>query len=115
MTLPLAVEKIKEVYVLRPSGEVTAIRELKVLPTKEEECLQQGGRDFVLDLSDVSFLDSSGLGSFFGIFKRIRALNGRLIVASVPQRLEKLLSVMNFSSIVPVKGTVDEAIASFHE
>lgn len=66
----------------------------------------------VIDLSDVPFMDSAGLGALIGGIRRTRENGGEVAVACSRPTLTRLLHTTGFDRIVPVTETVDEAVAA---
>ncbi len=66
----------------------------------------------LIDLSDVPFMDSAGLGALIGGIRRTRENGGEVAVACSRPTLTRLLHTTGFDRIVPVTETVDEAIAA---
>ncbi len=66
----------------------------------------------VIDLSDVPFMDSAGLGALIGGIRRAREHGGEVAVACSRPTLTKLLHTTGFDRIVPVTDTVDAAVAA---
>jgi anti-anti-sigma factor len=91
----------------RPVGELDAytvgqfreaLAELAVLPR------------VLIDLSEVPFMDSAGLGALIGGIRRAREADGEVTVACSRPTLTRLLHTTGFDRIVPVTETVDDAI-----
>lgn len=95
--------------ICRPVGEldaytVTNFREaLSELATKPR---------VVIDLSEVPFMDSAGLGALIGGIRRARENGGEVAVACSRSTLTRLLHTTGFDRIVPVTETVDDALAA---
>jgi anti-sigma B factor antagonist len=66
------------VCVVEISGEVRIGQPTKLLREKSKELLARGERRFVLDMLDVPWLDSSGLGEVFATYKRAREVGGEV-------------------------------------
>lgn len=66
----------------------------------------------VIDLSDVPFMDSAGLGALIGGIRRARENGGEVAVACSRPTLTRLLHTTGFDRIVPVTDTLDEAVAA---
>jgi anti-sigma B factor antagonist len=66
----------------------------------------------VIDLSDVPFMDSAGLGALIGGIRRAREHGGDVAVACSRPTLTRLLHTTGFDRIVPVTDTVDAAAAA---
>ncbi len=106
------VEKQEGVVVIRPVGELTEMDNLRDLGEILEEYLGQNCRDFVIGLAEVTRIDSSGLGSLYGIYKKALEAKAKMVFAAIPERLYRVFEVMNFRSVVPSLGTVEEAVGS---
>jgi anti-sigma B factor antagonist len=66
--------------------------------------------NLVLDMSDLRFLDSTGIGVLVRIHKRASAVGGALVFAEVPNNVVKILEVTCLDRIFPVYPTVEEAL-----
>jgi anti-sigma B factor antagonist len=71
-----------------------------------------GSPRLVLDLSDVPFVDSAGLGALVGGIRRVREHGGDVVVACSRRTLGRLLRMTGFEGIVTVTETVSEALAA---
>ncbi|MBO5402958.1 MAG: anti-sigma factor antagonist [Clostridia bacterium] len=56
-----------------------------------------------LDLSDISFCDSSGLGLVMGRLKKMRASGGSAVVLNPSERVEKVLRLAGIDTLMPIK------------
>jgi anti-anti-sigma factor len=65
----------------------------------------------VIDLSDATYLDSSGVHLVFDLAERLAARGQRLVLVVPDQaRIRRVLDLVNVESVVPVVGTVDDAM-----
>lgn len=64
----------------------------------------------LIDLSEVPFMDSAGLGALIGGIRRAREADGEVTVACSRPTLTRLLHTTGFDRIVPVTETVQEAV-----
>lgn len=71
---------------------------------EELECAakQCGGGTLYLDLADVSFLDSSGIGATVFLFKRVRAVSGTLHLLNVRGQPLELMSLLRVGEAIPL-------------
>jgi anti-sigma B factor antagonist len=69
----------------------------------------------LIDLSEVPFMDSSGLGALIGGIRRVREAEGEVAVACSRPTLARLLHTTGFDRIVPVAANVDEALLALRE
>lgn len=66
----------------------------------------------LIDLSEVPFMDSAGLGALIGGIRRTRESGGEVSVACSRPTLTRLLHTTGFDRIVPVVETYEEALAT---
>lgn len=71
----------------------------------------QGNQKIVLDLSRVSFVDSSGLGALISVLKLIGA-NGELVLCSTQPNVASMLKLTRMNKVFRIFGNRDEAIAA---
>ncbi len=64
----------------------------------------------LIDLSEVPFMDSAGLGALIGGIRRAREAEGEVSVACSRPTLTRLLHTTGFDRIVPVTETVADAV-----
>lgn len=64
----------------------------------------------LIDLSDVPFMDSAGLGALIGGIRRAREAQGDVSVACSRPTLTRLLHTTGFDRIVPVTDTLAAAV-----
>jgi anti-sigma B factor antagonist len=74
--------------------------------------IEQGHRHLILDLQAVTFCDSSGFNALVGIFRCAKEADGTLILAAVPDRLERLLNLTGLSALLPAHPTAAHALAA---
>lgn len=75
------------------------------------ELVTQGARRIVVDLNDVDFLDSTGLGVLVGVLKRVRTHDGELVLACQRPRVLKVFEITGLTSVFPIHLSVDDATA----
>ncbi len=80
-----------------------------------DELLRAGWHYFVIDLGNVRFVDSSGLGALVRLYKRLRIGEGDVRLARVPPNLRKILELTRLSRVFDIFTTVEEATASIKQ
>lgn len=89
--------------IIKISGEMDA-RGCKSLKTNIIEILDDMQADYVsLDLSDVSFIDSSGIGSIVFMFKKLKAKNKHFQMVGVNGQPEDILRLLRVDKVIPMQ------------
>lgn len=76
--------------------------------------INKGASHIILDLSQVNFVDSSGLGSIVSILKTLGE-EGELVLCGINQTVMSLFKLTRLDRIFRIFPTADEAVASFPE
>jgi anti-sigma B factor antagonist len=103
-----------EVTVIKVTGDITLNQGGDVLlKDKVQSLLQQGQRKLVLDLGNVSYVDSAGLGQLVQIHATTKSKGGSLRLANVTRRLKDLLVVTKLVTVFDSYDSEAEAVGSF--
>lgn len=72
------------------------------------DALADGERPVIVDLSDLTFIDSSGIHAIL----RPRPQQGAVLLVCPPGNIQRVLSVTKIDRVLPVYETLDEAVAA---
>lgn len=104
-------QAMEDWYVLvRVSGELDAYMAPE-LREKVEEVLDRGARWLLIDLSEVEYLDSVGLGIMIGAAQRATERQGDIAVVCTRPNVMRVLEVSGTQELLNVVGTIEEARA----
>jgi anti-sigma B factor antagonist len=85
------------------------------LPALVAHMLDQGFRRFVLNLLQVPYMDSSGLGGMLRAYTTVARSGGKLKLVHVHERIRRLLEIARLGSTLEVFTSEDAAVCSFGE
>jgi anti-sigma B factor antagonist len=112
MALSVTVRHADNVAVLVLNGRLTIGESVGILHNAVEERFEAGDKDVVVDMRDVGYVDSSGLGGLVTCLTCARNHGGTFRLANVTQRVQDLLDVstlyMVFQIIELASSKVDE-------
>lgn len=111
MKLSVGTTERDEVTVLTVSGEVD-VYTAPQLRSAIEERIAEGQTAFVVDMQEVAFLDSTGLGVLVGRLKAVKKLDGWLRVVCTNERILRLFGITGLDRVLPIFDTVDAALAA---
>nr|WP_239542312.1 STAS domain-containing protein [Micromonospora terminaliae] len=76
-----------------------------------QQLVDAGDRQVVVDMAEVGFMDSSGLGTLVVMFKALRDVGGRLCLAAVQPVVHSVLTVTSVDQVIDVYDSVQAAEA----
>jgi anti-sigma B factor antagonist len=83
------------------AGEID-ITSAPTLRTALTQCLAEGCTELTVDMTDLEFIDSSGLGVLVWALKQLRTREGRLIVCNAPAIAQKVLGISGLSPYLDI-------------
>lgn len=109
--LDVTVRKVDGTAVVAVAGEIDVYTS-PLLQERLVEVLRDGFPSIVLDLSAVTFLDSTGLGVLITALKRCRSADGDLVLVTAQPNVLKVLEITGLNDVFKVHDSVDDAIDS---
>jgi anti-sigma B factor antagonist len=77
------------------------------------DLLDEGKKNIVVDLRDINFINSSGLGILINGLTSMRKNGGDLKLANISNKIDGLLSITKLNQIFEKFDSVEEAVKSF--
>ncbi len=111
MQLRLESRPVGDVLVIQCHGRIVAGNEVFTLHAQVGDAIEKHG-DVVLQMEQVEFLDSSGLGALMRLMQAARAKGGDLKLSGLPPKVRKVLQLTNLISQFETYETVEEAITA---
>ena len=101
--------------VVKPAGQRIDIEVAGEFRTTLLKLIDEGRRNFVVDLGEVSFIDSSGLGALVSALKRLRTSEreGDIRLADVQAPVVGLLEIIRLHRVFSSFPSVEDAARSF--
>ena len=97
-------------YHLEMSGRLTIGDGDVRLRRQVDQALNRGYQVIIIDLSDVTYMDSAAVGQLAHSFKAITARGGKLALVGLRPKVRKLLQVMSFLDIFNVFDSLEDAV-----
>jgi anti-sigma B factor antagonist len=111
MQLRLESRPVGDVLIVQCHGRIVAGNEVYTLHAYVGDSIVKYG-DVVLQLDQVEFIDSSGLGALVRLMQAARAKGGDLKLSGVPPKIRKTLEMTNLLSQFETYDSVEEAITA---
>ncbi|MGQ0678157.1 MAG: STAS domain-containing protein [Actinomycetota bacterium] len=94
--------------ILKLDGEVDIYTAGK-LRDAVNQTVEEGRFRLAFDLSDMEFMDSSGLGVLIAALKRVKEHEGELVLLSPRDQMRRILSLTGLDSILTIRRSLGEA------
>ena len=76
----------------------------------DREIREKPIKNLVFDLSELEFMDSSGIGLLLGRYKRMKEVDGNVFIAGAKPSVERIINISGLHKIIPVYESVDKTI-----
>ena len=110
MSLSITSRFVSGVVIVDMSGRLCFLE--VALRKHINELLEEGHREFVLNLADVPYIDSFGLGQFVTIWTSIRNRDGQLVLLRPTGHVRQLLQITKLDSIFHISVEESQAVSS---
>jgi anti-sigma B factor antagonist len=114
VTLSLQGRRVGDITIFKCSGRIVDGAESVSLQQQVGHLLPDDPF-IILDLSDVDFIDSSGLGLLVRLLNRTHAVRGDIKLCAVPPRIVEILRITRLRTIFNAHDTEADAIAAFYK
>lgn len=107
--------KIKERYnaaIIELSGDIIGGPETTEFSNEIKKLLADNKKNIIIDLGQVKFMNSSGLGMLISALTTVKKENGNLKLANITDKIESLLMITKLITIFETYQSVDEAVES---
>ena len=111
MDLTLSTHEADGTTVVAVGGEIDVYTAPR-LRDKFTELVAAGSYDIIVDMQNVEFLDSTGLGVLVGGLKKVRAHDGSLDLVCNQDRLLKIFRITGLAEVFVIHDSAEAALAS---
>lgn len=113
MTMKTSSRQVDGITILDLSGRITLGEGSVVLREAVKELSAKGQKQILLNLGNVTYIDSSGIGELVGAFTSIRNAGGDLKLLNLTKKVHDLLQITKLYTVFDVWDDEASAISSF--
>ena len=108
-------EYIKNIVVLSMEGEiVNTLSDKGILEIIQTE-LNNNYKKFIIDMQNVSYINSAGINFLIAAFTKIRNNDGELVLSSLSEKTNNLLVITKLNSIFNIRKSIQDSLTFFKE
>ena len=113
MSMAITQRQLDDVIILDLAGRITIGEGSVILRERIQKLLNAGEGKFLLNLADVDYIDSSGLGELVSSFTTVRNRSGQLKLLGLTRRVKDLMQITKLLTVFDTFDSETEAIKSF--
>ena len=113
MSLKITMRETADATILDLSGRITLGEGLGDLRDSIREALSGSRKNIVLNLGEVSYIDSSGLGQLIGSYASVAERGGRMKLVNLQKKVVDLMQITKLLTVFETYNTEAAALASF--
>ena len=113
MSMKITTRQVDGVTILDLSGRITLGEGSVMLRDAVRDLLAKGSKQILLNLGDVNYIDSSGIGELVSAYTTARNQGGELKLLNLTKKVHDLLQITKLYTVFDVKDDEASAIASF--
>ena len=113
MTMKVGTRQVDGVSIVDCNGRITLGEGSVILRDTVRDLLSKGNKKILLNLGDVSYIDSSGIGELVSGFTTVANQGGTLKLLSLTKRVKDLLQITKLYTVFDVHEDEAHAVRSF--
>jgi len=113
MSLTIGTREVSHVSILDVKGRIVLGDEIHTLRDAVRGLVGQGRKKIILNLAEVDYIDSSGVGELVGCFTTVRNAGGELKLLNLTQKVQDVLHVTKLYTVFDIKDDEFHAVKSF--
>ncbi|WP_158787692.1 STAS domain-containing protein [Granulicella sp. L46] len=113
MSMTLATRNVSGVTIVDLSGKITLGEGGVTLREEVRKLLADGSKKIVLNLGEVNYIDSSGLGELVSAYTAVKNAGGELKLLNLTSKVRDLLVITKLVTVFDVRDDEASAVSSF--
>lgn len=114
MSMKSSTRQVNGVTIVDLSGRITLGEGSVILRDQVRELLSKGNKKILLNLGEVNYIDSSGIGELVSAFTTVRNQGGDLKLLNLTKKVHDLLQITKLYTVFDVRDDETAAVKSFH-
>jgi anti-sigma B factor antagonist len=113
MDMKIETRTVGDVKIMDCSGRITLGEGTMVIRKTVLDLLKDNEKKIILNLAEVNYIDSSGIGELVSTYTTVTNSGGKLILLNLTQKIQELLAITKLLTVFHVFDDEQVALASF--
>ena len=106
--MELKTRKNNEIYVVDVKGDMDLYNSYK-LKDLIKKMIESNVKKIIINLGDVSYIDSSGIGALIHIYSTVKKMNYDIVFVNIHGSVKKVIELTKLTSYFPIVGSIEDA------
>ncbi len=102
----------KNVLILTFQGDLIGASDSLELMDAINDKIEKGISKAIINMSDVRYMNSSGIGILITIYTKFKNRNGNAVLSNASEQIVKLLTITKLDTVIKIYGTQEDALAA---
>jgi len=113
VSMKTSTRQVNGIVIVDLSGRITLGEGSVLLRDMVRDLVSKGQRKILLNLGDVTYIDSSGIGELVSAFTTVRNQGGELKLLNLTKKVHDLLQITKLYTVFDIKDDEATAVAAF--
>ena len=113
MSMKLSSRQVDGVTIVDCSGRITLGEGSVTLRDTVRDLLSKGNKKIILNLAEVNYIDSSGIGELVSAFTSVRNAGGELKLLNLTKKVHDLLQITKLYTVFDIWDNEASAVSAF--
>jgi anti-sigma B factor antagonist len=113
MALQGTTREVNDIIIVDFSGKITLGEGSALLRRTIKDMIDRGHKKLLINLEDVDYIDSSGIGELVSAYTTVRNSDGELKLLNLTKRVHDLLQITRLFTVFDVQSDEEKALLSF--
>jgi len=114
MSMKVAIRQVDGITILDLSGRITLGEGSITLRDSVRDVLAKGSKKILLNLAQITYIDSSGIGELVSAFTSVKNAGGELKLLNLTQKVHDLLQITKLYTVFDIWDNEASAIGAFN-
>lgn len=108
------IESKDNINIITMEGSLLADVQSRDILQKVTDFIQDDQVNFIIEMSELKFINSSGLGMLLTCLTKARKAGGEVVLANIPEQVSNLLVITKLNSIFNTAESLEDALAKLN-
>jgi len=113
MQVEITKRKINDIQILDCKGKIVLGEGTMTVRNTVRDILAENGKKIILNLAEVNYIDSSGIGELVSAYTTVTNAGGQLKLLNLTKKIEQLLAITKLLTVFQVFEDEQAAVGSF--